>query len=289
MLTFREFIDKPTRVVGSTDANTMARTWERLAPRDPVQNLVYTNELWTLVKRLSNNKSNRAWMELVAGHELSAPDVTVYRNGIDKMVKVPGIIGQVTGEISFGNPGFHCQPVTRKQAMERDVELPGRLANLVRIAPPPLIYTNEDRSVLAGIVLHELRHAIDFHEMGDTMNAVNYTRDMGTHYEIDVDEYARNILECRAHADQVKNLINTLGGGEPARHALTETTIARMLVPELRDGMIELIDMLCAAKNENLEPPAIVRRAERNEIDRTVDLIQGICERFRIERYLRKR
>jgi hypothetical protein len=120
------------------------------------------------------------------------------------------------------------------------------------------------------------------------MGSVDYTRDMGTHYEIDIDEYARNILECRAHADQVKNLINTLGGGERARRALRETAIAKMFVPELRDSMLELVDILCA-KNESFSPPAIVRTVDRHESERAVDILEKICESFRLEHFLRER
>lgn len=287
MLNFREFIDKPTIFRGTTDPSTMARNWERLAPQDPVQNQVNMNQVWRLVRRLSDNDSNRAWMDLVARHELKGvPDIPVGQFSLDEFFKKEGLIGQVYGEIAFKDPGFHCQPVTRKQALERGVDLPGKVASFVRIAPPPLVYTNEDRSVLAGIVLHELRHAIDFHDMEGTMSSGDeYTKDMGTHYEIDVDAYAKNILECRAHADQVKNLISTLGGGGKARHALRETALARMLVPALRDSMIELIDLLCGL-NENLDPPAIVRTVDRHETERALDILENIIERFRIRRYL---
>lgn len=288
MLTFREFLDKPTIARGTTDPNTMARNWERLAPQDPIQNHVNNNEVWRLVKRLSDNDSNRAWKDLVSRYDLKGvPDITVYRNGIDEFFKKKGVVGQVHGEIAFKDPGFHCQPVTRKQAEERGVDLPGKVASFVRIAPPPLVYTNEDRSVLAGVVLHELRHALDFHDMEGTMSSgADYTKDMGTHYEIDVDLYARNILECRAHADQVKNLINTLGGGNKARHALRETALARMLVPALRDSMLELIDLLCGM-NENLDPPAIVRTVDRHETERILDILENIIESLRIRRYLK--
>lgn len=283
MLKFREFLDKPTLSRGSTDPRTMAGNWERLAPQNPVQNQVDINRVWSMVRRMSNNEANRAWVELIERVGTKLPDVTVFKSPLDEMVKVPGIMGVVSGEISQEDPGFYCSPMTKDETGE----LRGKVANLVRIAPPPLVYTNDDRALLAGIILHELRHAIDFHEMGGTMGSIDYTRDMGTHYEINIDEYARNILECRAHADQVKNLISTLGGGERARRALRETAFSRIFVPELRDSMLELVDLLCS-KNENFSPPAIVRTVDRNESERAIDIIENICESFRLERFLKK-
>lgn len=267
--------DKPTRLVGDIDPTTMAGNWERMAPGTPPQSQVELGEVWNLVRRLSNNNINRVWMKIVLEGKVF-PGVDVYQGSLAGMVKIPDIQGTVLGRIS-PEGDFYCEPK----------KIEGKIISQVMIAPTPCEYDNEERAMLSSIVIHELRHAMDFHELKSTAGP-NYIQDKGSHYEIDMDLYARNIFEARAMADQVKILITTLGGAERAKRVLRESILARESVPRLRDSMLELVDLLCSNKNENLEnPPAIVIRDE-NKIEQSIGMVRDIVESFKFSRFVRK-
>ena len=275
-----ELLEKRTIVTGRTDPTTMSRTWERLAPQNPAQNLIYTGEMWKLTRLISNSPMNRAWISKVV-LDRPIPETILYRESLGKMVKINDILGSVTGSIS-PEPDFHCLP--KRNLMRAALGEKVMIESHVLISPPPLEYDNEDRALLASVVVHELRHAMDFHEMGDRMN-IDYHKDMGTHFELDMDAYARNILECRAHVDQVKNLVSTLGGGERARKVLKERALARMMIPELQASMIELIDLICTT-NENLEPPAEVVNIENHDVEKILDILEKVCESFKFKNFV---
>lgn len=266
------------RIVGDTDPTTVAGAWKRLAPTDRLP--VEMNELWRLVMAVSDPARNRSYLEIVALG--SRPkDLEVYKNRINALLNLPGLLGTVTGKIvDYEKADFHCRPRTNMMSAalgDKGVE------SHVLIAPPPLEYGKDDLALLSSIVVHELRHAADFHETdGAAAGAEDYYRDKLT---IDIDLYARNILECRAHADQVRHLVETMGGGEKARRVLVESVLARALVPRLRDSMLELVDLLCA-RNESWEPPAVVARSE-DHVGAAVELVRGICESFRLSRFVR--
>jgi hypothetical protein len=273
-------LEKDTIVTGKTDPTTMAATWDRLAPQNPAQNLIDTGEMWKLTRSISNSPINRAWIRKVVLDE-SIPETIVYRERLGKMVKIDDIQGTVTGRIS-ADPDFYCYPKHNLMLAglgEKSIE------SHVMISPPPLEYDNEDRAVLASVIVHELRHAMDFHEMGDRMN-IDYNKDMGTHFELNMDDYARNILECRAHVDQVKNLVSTLGGGERARKVLREAALSRMMIPELRQSMIELVDLVCTT-NESLEPPQEVVSIENHDVEKIVDILEKVCRSFKFKNFVR--
>lgn len=267
-----QILEKNTIVTGKTDPVTMSRRWERLAPQNPAQNLIDTGEMWKLARLISNSPTNRAWIHSVV-LDRPIPETIVYREKLGKMVKINDIVGTVTGGVG-PDPEFQCTPKKH----------PDHIESHVLIMPPPLEYDNEDRAILASVIVHEIRHAIDFHEMGNTMN-IDYNRDLGTHFEINMDDYARNILECRAHVDQAKNLVNTLGG-ERARKALRDGALARMMIPELRQSMIELVDLICAT-NENLEPPQEVVSIENHDVEKTLDILERVCRSFKFKNFVK--
>ena len=266
--------DKPTRIVGNIDPASIARIWDRMSPGIPPQSQIELGEVWNLVRRLSNNNINKVWMKVVLEGKVF-PGIDVYQGDLAGMVKIPDVRGTVLGRIGDGD--FYCEPK----------KIEGKIVSQVMIAPPPCEYDNEERAMLSSIVIHELRHAMDFHELKSTAGA-NYIQDKGSHYEFDMDLYARNILEARAMADQVKILITTMGGAERAKHVLRESILGRESIPRLRDSMIELVDLLCAGKNESLEnPPAIVIRDE-NKIEQAVEMVRHIVESFKFSRFVRK-
>lgn len=273
-MNFRDWIleeEKPTRIVGSTDPTTMSGVWDRMSPGNPAQNLVDMNEVWNLVRKLSNDKINEMWMRMVV-EGLRIPEVTVYQNTLDKMVKIDGIIGVIEGRIS-NQVAFSCD----------SGKFQDRNASIVTIAPPPCRYDNKERAVLASCVIHELRHAIDVHEIDVS---IDHTRDMGSHYEMDMDLYARNVYEARAWADQTKAIVNFLGG-ERAKEALRKSILAGGFIPSLLESMLELVDLICAGKNESIEnPPAIVVRDE-NKVYQAVELVRRIVESFNFSRFVR--
>lgn len=289
MLDFRrmiEILESRAMPTGTTDPVTMARTWERLAPGNPAQNLLEMDEVWRMAFAVSDNgKNRRLWQSMVVGSG-SPDDLLVYSNRLGAITKVPDILGHATGAISAENPGFYCEPRKRPNFMAaaHGMKAPG-IESHVHVAPPPLEYDNRDRAMLVGIIVHELRHAMDFHEMGDTMGQTSYNRNKGTHVEIDIDEYGRNVLESRAHADQVKSIIQSMGGGERARSALRETTLAGMFVPRLRESMLELIDLLCGI--EESYRPEVQVRVERDQAEQAVAIIREICESFEFRKYVR--
>jgi len=262
--------EKPVRVVGDADVPTVARTWKSLGPQSPAHEQLNLNEVWRMVMLIGDPANNRAWKETVL-LGVDPPEKEVYSNRLESMVNVPNIKGTVAGRISPKNARFHCE--NRK------------LESHVLIAPAPLEYGKDDLAMLSSIVVHELRHAMDFHEIG-AMDVGSYFNDKGTHMEINMDLYAQNVLEARAHADQVKYLIKIMGGGDKAKRILVESTLARGLVPRLRECMIEFIDMACEQPvGESWNPPAIVARAE-NHAEQAVDLVKEICESFKFSRYV---
>lgn len=270
----------PTRVVGDTDPTTIATAWKRLGPTDRLP--LDMNELWSLVMKVGDPARNRSFLDTVA-LDREPEDVEVYKNRLDAILNAPGIIGTVTGRIAGRNPDFSCRP---KKNLWNAAYGEKTIESHVLIAPPPLDYGRDDLALLSSIVVHELRHAHDFHETdGAAAGAVDYYRDKGTHVEIDMDLYARNILECRAHSDQVRHLIKTMGGGEKAKRVLVESVLAGMFIPRLRDSMIELVGLLCST-NESREPPAIVAKSE-DHVSEAVGLVRKICESFKFSRFVR--
>lgn len=275
--------NKPTTVVGEADPSSIAAAWKNLAPHDRLP--VEMNELWRLVMSVGDPAKNRSYQESVA-LGTKPKSMEVYKNRLDALLNLPGITGTATGRIvDYDLAEFHCR--SRKNLFGAALgESP--VESHVLIAPPPLEYMRDDLALLSSIVVHELRHAADNHETkGATIGVDRYETDRGTHYEINMDLYARNILECRAHADQVRHLVETMGGGEKARRVLAESILARALVPRLRDSMLELVGLLCA-RNESWEPPAIVARSE-DHVGSAVELVREICESFRFSRFVRRK
>lgn len=266
--------NKPTRVVGNIDPASIARIWDRMSPGIPPQSQIELGEVWNLVRKLSNNNVNRIWMKMLL-EGLSFPGIRIYEDDLVKMVKIPDMKGTIQGAIS-SRAEFYCQP----QKME------GNISSQVMIAPPPCEYDNEERAILSSMVVHELRHAIDFHELKDT-TTIDYNQDKGTHYEIDMDLYARNIFEARAWADQTRILMTTLGDGERTKRVIQESILARGFIPRLRESMLEFVDLLGRNKNESLEnPPAIVIQDD-NKIEQSVELIRHIVESFKFSRFVK--
>lgn len=265
-------LEKETRVVGNTDPSTMAKTWGLMMPQEPVMNQLRMSEVWKITRNLSDQDLNRAWMYTVA---IGSPIQTtsVYRERLTKIVKkeIRGVIEAEIGQ----EMDFHCRPINGNQGIESHV----------MIATTPMIYSKDDKVVLTSIIVHELRHSMDFHEMGN-FKVADYTRDMGTHYEINMDDYARNIVEARAHVDQIKNLVYTMGGGEEAKKVLKESVLMRTLIPEIKQSMIEFIDLIFST-NESFENPAIVMKHEKHEVEQAVDLVQKICESFKFSNFVK--
>ena len=266
-----ELLEADYRVVGSTDPVTMAGNWDRMAPHEPAQNLVNLGEVWKLVRALSNNQINRVWMNIFK-HE-PIPGYILFQGNLADFIKTDGVEGSIVGGIS-PDPEFYCHPE----------KVGDKIVSEVMIAPPPVEYDNEERAMLSSIVIHELRHAIDFHEFKKTMD-MDYYRKRDTHIELDMDLYARNIFEARAHADQVKILITTLGDGERAKRVIRESILARGFIPRLRESMLELVDILCGLR-ENTEPTVMVARDE-NKIEQVVELVRHICESFKFSRFVK--
>lgn len=276
-MNFRDWIlleEKPTRIVGNTDPTTMAGVWDLLSPGNPAQSQVNIGEVWNMVRKLSNNNINRVWMKVLL-EGFNFPGIGIYEADLAKMVKIPDIEGTVQGGIT-SKAEFYCTPQ----------KIGDKIVSEVMIATPPCEYDNEERAVLSSIIIHELRHAIDFHELKSTVGA-DYTQDRGSHYEIDMDLYARNIFEARAWADQTKILMTTLGGCERTKRVIQESILARGFIPRLRESMLEFVNLICRGKTESFEnPPAIVVQDE-NKIEQVVELVRHIVESFKFSRFIK--
>jgi hypothetical protein len=270
--------DKDGKIVGSIDPTTIAKSWDRMSPGNPAQNLVDIGEVWRLVRAISNHPTNNIWIKIIqhgmSFNNSSGQLVQVYKNDLSKIVKIPNISGEIKGAITI-DAQFYCLPD----------KVGDKISSEVMIAPPPCLYDNEERAMLSSIIIHELRHAMDFHEFKNTTHDLKYTIDKGTHYEIDMDLYARSVFEARAHADQVKILLTTLGDKERTKRVIQQSILARGFIPSLRESMIELVDMI-GSLNENIDPPAIVA-VDENKIEQAVELLRHICESFKLSRFVK--
>lgn len=131
------------------------------------------------------------------------------------------------------------------------------------IAAPPLAYTAEDRTLLAGIIRHELRHAADFVHMGGR------TEGMGTGQiaYVDTDAYFNHILEARAYSDQLKWLLNLMGGNERLVVDTLKKNAFFGLSADITKAVEYFLEAFSKQKHEAVfpsfnNPPAMVSKAK---------------------------
>jgi hypothetical protein len=117
----------------------------------------------------------------------------------------------------------------------------------------PLVYTMEDRALLAGIIRHELRHAADFVSVGGNISGMG-----GANQEIaftNPDLYIRSIQECRAFSDQLNWLLKTMGGNSSAVLRAIKSSKFFGMSPDFAKVAEYFLDGLVKQQNEDATPP----------------------------------
>lgn len=250
-------------------------------PKDSVQSQINRIEVARLISKLVDPEVNGA-LGLLLLLDLPVKDHIVYQEDISKVLRRPEVEGLMAGGVVSPDSelsGFRC--VTQKTE-------DGKNKTHVLIMPIPLIYELEDISVLSGIIVHELRHALDKQELTEENPEEDYTNMTDEAIEIDVGKYAKNILECRAHAEQARHMIEIFDSGEKAKAALQKSLMAKGMIPSIRESMMMLIDLLCQ-KNESvleLEPETISPIQQQKTANQVIDILFKIIKVFKFSNYI---
>ncbi len=242
-------------------------------------------EMWEITGLLSDNRTN-AFLIANKNSEMPAERTLYKKKTCGGLLVCPGEDNPdlTYGGISTEEPRFEF--VTLK--------MNGTFFGEVNLFPSALVYYNDDRAMLFGIIQHELRHYMDFLDNNRTPIKTDYVQKTSDGYEIDLDAYARNITEMRAHADQAANLIRIMGGAENAKKTIRASSFGSMMISEMTDAMMAFIDALdaenkAAGVNEAIDPPAAVVRSEDHEVRALVGHLERMCEVMRFSNNVRKK
>jgi hypothetical protein len=272
-------------VRGSIDPTSVADMWMRTRPRD--ESRTNQMEMWEVVGLLSDNRTNAF---LVINKDTSMPaERILYRK------KTCGGLLACSGE---ENPDLVFGGISTDESKSRfefvAFRAHGAIFGEVHLFPSALIYDNNDRAMLFGIVQHELRHYMDFLDNDRKPIETDYLHRSADGYELDVDAYSRNITEMRAHADQAANLLRIMGGAENAKKAIKGSQVGSMMVSDMKDAMMAFIDALdaenrAAGLKEYSDPPAAVARSEDQDVRALVGHLERMCEVMRFSNNVRQK
>jgi hypothetical protein len=274
-----------TGVRGSIDPTSVADMWMRSRPRG--EDRTNQMEMWEITGLLSDNRTN-AFLMTSKNAEMPAERI-LYRK------KTCGSLLVCSAD---DNPDLAFGGISTDESKSRfefvAFRMHGAVFGEVHIFPSTLVYGNDDRAMLFGIIQHELRHYMDFLDNGRKPIETDYIHKSADGYELDVDSYARNITEMRAHADQAANLLRIMGGAENAKKAIKGSHFGSMMISEMTDAMMAFIDALDeenkkAGVKEAIDPPAAVVRSEDQDVRALVGHLERMCEVMRFSNNVRQK
>lgn len=180
----------------------------------------------------------------------------------------------------------------------------GREAGNIWLRFPPVIFTNNDRVMLKGIVIHELQHADDWVATGFQMQEVESS-------EFDMDRYLGMVEEARGLYVQLRYLLKRIGnvdeivkllsgnqpGGSP--FAMREELIpaAKAFLDHFKSlgeglGSFAMAPMLAAGSpeisqnNPNLDRPAIVYNMQQEQARNAASAVKRLVQMFSFSQYV---
>lgn len=260
MVTFLEFL-------GIRDKSFAAKFWAGNTPKD---NSLNNSEVWAMVGDLSDSEVNGPMAaKSLLSHDI--PDAIVYgpkelSNGLLRLSSP--LLGKATGKIAG----------SLKRVVMRFVVESAKAAGDVLVAPPPLLYQKEDLAIMFGMIAHELRHAADFVSLdGDVKPFYNVAEE-----RLDMDAYATNLMEARAFADQISQMLRLMGNRtELVVEAIDKSPLMLMTPKDIREVAKTMLEEIAKNNvNESLTP-AVVVKDEKNNAEKVVGLLLEIVERFK--------
>ena len=159
-------------------------------------------------------------------------------------------------------------------------------ANLI-ISIKPMTYLESDEMLLKGIIIHELRHAADYHSYmekgGDPDNFGS-----AIFSEVDLVLYAKHIFEARAYAEQLKWLMKKLNNNVDLILEMLKRGLG-LPDPIYQFAEAFLKELVKQNRNESfqhhIEPPAVIDTDTENQV---VNIINKIIEVMRFSKNTRK-
>lgn len=273
------------RIKGTIDPTSVADMWMRSRPRG--EDRTSQMGMWEIVGLLSDNRTNAF---LIVNKDQGMPvERVLYRRQACGSLLVCS--GDEHTDLAFGGISTDASKSRFEFISFRGSE---RIYGELHLFPAAMIYENDDRALLFGIVQHELRHYMDFIDNGRRPIETNYLHKAAGGYELDIDAYSRNITEMRAHADQAANLMRIMGGAENAKKAIRESQIGAMMISDMTDAMMAFIEALdkenkSAEASESVDPQAVVVNSEDHDVRRLVGHLVRMCEVMKFSNNIRRK
>lgn len=270
------------KIKGRIDPPSVADMWMRSRPQG--ESRTNQMEMWSIVGMISDNDSN---IRMLLSRDKTSEKVLYKKKTCGGLLACPG----------DENPDLAHAGIVADASKSRfeflSFVMRGGYFGEVYFFPAPMAYAMDDRAMLFGIIQHELRHYMDFLDNGRKPIETDYLSQTQGGYELDVDAYARNITEMRAHADQAASLLRIMGGAENAKKAIRESHFGAMMVSDMSEAMMAFIDALdrenASAVAESIDPPAIVARSEDHEVRKLVGHLERMCEAMKFSNNLRSK
>ena len=238
-------------------------------PKDQILNDI---EVWKMTNALADPTENAIMaVGMLTGRDYG--DVTVYGpepiSG-NLLKTASGLLKTATAKIVGSS----------KRATFYFAVGPKAIAGTVMIAPPPLVYERNDLAVMFGMISHELRHAADFVALNGDDSAFHKLDPSAV--KIDMQAYASNIMEARAFAEQISQMLRLMGGRTDLVIEALEKN-APLFPPEIKKVariLLEEIAKDSVKESFDPNPPAIVRGMEEEAPQKIVRLLGEIIERL---------
>lgn len=147
----------------------------------------------------------------------------------------------------------------------------------------PMVYDYDDKLLLRSSIIHELRHAADYHEF---RSKGGNPKDFSSEhlYEINLELYAKHIHEARAYAEQLRWLMKKLNNKTDVVMALLSGPLG--ISDSLHQfAQVFLKELTNESYQHHLEPPSIV---DTDTQDQVVNLLKKIFEIMRFSNNVRK-
>jgi hypothetical protein len=194
MLNFRSWLEttEPVR-----HPKNVARRWKGRMPVEGGQN---EKAISDFVGAMALEDLNRDLLDIVQ-HRRAIHEVR-YNEPIDGNLihTQTGKLGNAWGIVAWPEPAYF------------GFFLEGKNKGNLEIKHPPVIFGEQDKHLLEGIMWHELRHAMDW-----ATGSVHYRETPGRLARFDMGKYAQHILEARAYADQLRRLASKTNQQEVMR------------------------------------------------------------------------
>jgi hypothetical protein len=207
----------------------VARRWLAKLPQESgSQN---RKAIWQFVETMALEDLNQDLLNVIYRREVHEPR---YEEPIEG-----NLLNTRTGKLGTAN-GIIAWP----EKAHFGFFLDGERAGNMEIKHPPVIFVQNDKELLAGIIWHELRHAQDW-----AKGEVNYQEPPSPQFSMG--KYARHILEARAYADQLRELLRRVGHPQEVMDMLSSGS-EFALDERLHDVALHFLTMLMSKKNESL-------------------------------------